>query len=173
MSDNRESEISDSDSNLDSDSSLDSDSEDGSDSDGEQIKVRGYQNTLNKRMLDAARDGKLQKVTRLLDLGADPRAKDAFGFNSLELSARAGHELIVKKFLEEDEEGFDLALALNGAAFYGHHSTLKIILDHTDDISSLNRALPAAAGSDHADVVSELLLKGADPNATDYEGETA
>ena len=166
MSDNWESEISDSDSNLDSDS------EDGSDTDGEQIQDRGLQNSLNKKMLDAARNGKLQKVTRLLNEGADPRAKDGFGMNSVELSARAGHDLLVKKFLE-DEEGFFLGRALGEAAFHGHHSTVKIILDHTDNIRSLNAALTNAAAQDHADVVSELLLKGADPNATDYEGETA
>ena len=117
MSDIGESEIS------DSDSSLYSDSEDGSDSDGDQLQEIinntqcqcRYQNSLDKKLLDAARDGKLHKVIRLLDEGADPQAKDAFGSNGLELSAREGHDLVVKKFLET-EEGFDLNYALYLAA---------------------------------------------------------
>lgn len=60
----------------DSDSSQYSDSEDGSDSDGDQLQEiinNTHQNSLDKKLLDAARDGKLQKVIRLLDEGADPQ----------------------------------------------------------------------------------------------------
>ena len=53
----------------DSDSSKYSDSEDGSDFDGDQLQEiinNGHQNSLDKKLLDAARDGKLHKVIRLL-----------------------------------------------------------------------------------------------------------
>ena len=63
--------------------------------------------------------------------------------------------------------------ALGEAAFHGHHSTVKIILDHNPDENSMNSALIAAAAQDHADVVSELLHRGADPSAPNAEGETA
>ena len=160
----------------DSDSSLYSDSVDGSDSYGDQLQEiinSGHQNSLDKKLLDAARDGKLHKVVRLLEEGADPRAKDGFGINSLELAARAGHDFVVKKFLETEEgEGFDLNVALYYAAHYGYYSTVKIILDHYPDEHSINAALIAAAAQDHSDVVSELLHRGADPFVTDVEGET-
>ena len=158
-----------------SDPSLYSDSEDGSDSDDDQSQefiISRHQNSLDKKLLDAARHGKLHKVIRLLDEGADPRAEDAFGCNSLEFSAREGHDLVVKKFLE-DEEGFDLEVVLDVAANQGHYSTVKIILDHDPDANSINSALVTAASQDHADVVSELLQRGADPSAPNFKGETS
>ena len=50
---------------------------------------------------------------------------------------------------------------------------MKIILDHGADQDCINNALSTAAAQDHADVIRELLHRGADPNAIDFEGETA
>ena len=83
MSDIGDSEVS------DSDSSLHSDSEDGSDSDGDQLQEfinSRHQNSLDKKLLDAARDGKLHKIVRLLE---EARGNQTWVAQSLHVLARS------------------------------------------------------------------------------------
>lgn len=48
--------------------------------------------SLNEQMFQAAHDGNVALVARLLDEGADPKATDAHGETPLEIAADLGHD---------------------------------------------------------------------------------
>ena len=107
-----------------------------------------YENVENE-LLDAAFHGRTEAVKKLLEKGADPKARDDIGQTALMGAARNGHVKTVIVLLDA------------GAA-----ADVKLHATHWT-------ALLLAAFYGHAKVVKALLAHGADPKVKDSEGKTA
>ncbi len=103
---------------------------------------------LEKRLILAAKDGKLDKLGMHLDKGADVNGRDDFGDTALLVAADGGHYAVVKLLIERGAE-----------------------VNITD--SANDTPLTLAAARKHVEVVKLLLAKGADAEAKNNRGETA
>ena len=142
-----------------------------------------HQLTLNTNLLSASTAGDVAIVTSLLQQGASVVSEDDYGDTGLHQSAMHGHDDILKIFLND---GVDVNIRGSGqwtslmyAAYKGHLSITRILLDNGEDTdielsnSDGDTALMIAAGEGYADIVSELLARGAQEDVTNKKGETA
>ncbi len=106
--------------------------------------------------------GDLKAVTLLLRAGMSPDAVDGQRVSALQ-SAVAGERIEVIEALLA--QGADAAAALPQAAAQGRREALVLLLARQPDAAALGRALHAAAGGPHTDIVQTLLDAGADANA--------
>ena len=128
---------------------------------------------LNKKMITAAGSGDHEGVLSALGDGAKITYRDRWGDTGLHIGAYKGHDNVVKIFLENEidvnirDEGDTKWTALINAAYYGKLSCLKILLENEADPDIKDEkngqtALMYAAMKNNIDIVSELLMKGAD-----------
>ena len=115
---------------------------------GVRLRSAKVQREKDEAIVNAAGDGKVETVSRLLAEGASQDAKNGAGIPALVWAASGGH-LDVLKVLRR--EGADL----EARNLYG------------------DTALLEAAIRGQLDCVEELLRWGAQPNAADNDGETA
>ena len=105
------------------------------------------------KLNDAAKDGDIAKIERLLNKGADPDGKKPKG---------------------ETEGGFT---PLHFAAVLGHADAIITLLNAGADLNardqSGNTPLHGAARSGRPEAITALLDAGAHPNAKDNDGDTA
>ena len=132
------------------------------------------------KLLEASTSGDVEAVTRLLQQGASVLSKQRNGNTGLHLSARQGHDNIVKLFLD-----YETSVNIRGAGTYtplmqaaecGHVGTTRLLIDNEADLELRNSdgktALCSASG-DFPDVVSELLTRGSREDVTNNTNETA
>jgi hypothetical protein len=128
---------------------------------------------LNRALLEAAEDGDVNDMTKLLDAGANVNAKFNGDGTALIVAAREGHMPAVKFLLDR---GADVDLAVPGdgnalimAAREGHEDIVKLLLDRGANIDRVvpgdENALIQASGEGHLPVVKLLVSRGADVNA--------
>ena len=126
---------------------------------------------INLEMIEAAKSGDHEGVSRALAEGADITYMGKDGSTGLHRGAIDGHDDLVKTFLEAGIDvnirGFKKFTALIKAAHYDKISCLKILLDNgaDPDIKDNKRgetALMLAALKNYPDIVAELLVAGAD-----------
>lgn len=107
-------------------------------------------------LLTAVRQGDLAKVRALLDQGADPDARNAYGTPALFFAASP---------------------SAKGSAQKTSGQVLKLLLQHGAHVDAQaangETALIAAAGSGSVDNVQRLLTAGADPNLQTKNGDSA
>ncbi len=115
---------------------------------------------LSSDLIDAAADGDLAEVQRLLTTGADPKVDDSW---PLQAAAANGRLDVVKFLLPLSEPKANDSWALRLAAHYGHLEVVKLLLPQTDPYAKGSAALRAAAENGHSDVV-KLLLPLSCPN---------
>jgi len=86
---------------------------------------------------NAAEQGDLEQVTRLLDGGADPNEGDAAGVTALHQAAAKGHLEIVKALVEAgadiDQAEYDGDTALVNASEFGHVEVVRYLVDQGAD----------------------------------------
>ncbi len=119
----------------------------------------------------------------LLDLGADPNARDDAGTMLIHDAAQTGDERIMRRLLGDVRVDISATTiremtALHCAAETGHANIVRMLLDVGADIDVRGdggcTALHLAAGRGREDVVRLLLEAGANVNArTDYPMATA
>ena len=126
---------------------------------------------------NAAANGSLPAVTRLLEAGCNIEEKDENGTTPLYIAALEGHLLIVEQLLERkgdaNAQGGFYGNALQAASLYGHEAIITLLLDKGADVNTqggkYGNALQAASVKGHEAIVTLLLDKGADVNAQGEE----
>lgn len=130
---------------------------------------------------DAARDGNVTVVARLLDQGTDPTEPDATGEPALLVAALAGQPEVVAMLLDR---GTDIEIrnkggltALHAAAYGGNREVVELLIARGADVNDIKNfyhmsPLHAAAEEGHADVVAVLLANKAEIEAKERNGYT-
>jgi ankyrin repeat protein len=132
-------------------------------------------------LLDAVYSGDVAAVTRRLAEGADASIEHR-GMPLLSWAAQEGHVEVCQALLRhganiaaiDSQAGFS---ALRTAAGAGHLPVIQLLLDAGADVHEITpencTALEIACAFDNADVVLELVERGADMDRLGYEGHTA
>ena len=139
----------------------------------EEVKVKAF--------MQAAREGRLPVLEKLLNDGIDVNVQDADGDTALIQASWDGNPATVKFLLDkgadvnaENNNGYT---ALIWASFYGRTEVVKLLLDKGADINAKDKygytALIWASRNGHTEIVKVLLNAGADINAKNNAGETA
>ncbi len=131
-------------------------------------------------LCDAAKNGDLSEVKRLLDNGADVRTRVSYWTPLIE-AAREGHSEVAKLLLDNgaivNYEGPSGLTALMHAALLGQSEVAKLLLDNGANVNHENEdsetALIEAARNGHSEVAKLLLDNGANVNHEDKDGKTA
>jgi ankyrin repeat protein len=129
---------------------------------------------------EAARRGDLQAVTRFLNQGVNPDARDTEGVTALMHAAEQGHAAVVGILLKKNanpnlrESSYGMT-ALMVSAAEGHTEVVRLLLDSNADVNLKDNnlgatALLGAAEYGHTEIIKLLLQKGADVNASDSRG---
>ncbi|ROO89306.1 ankyrin repeat protein [Actinocorallia herbida] len=128
----------------------------------------------DESLVEAARAGKLDRLSELLAEGAPPDRPDAEGTTALYAAAVAGHTEVVGALLAGGADpnlaslGDSDGLPLCGAACWGHDETVAALLAGGADPNRTESfdwtPLKWAASGGHTGAVSLLLRHGADPN---------
>ena len=144
---------------------------------GQNSKVRNK--ALNRALVEASEDGKLNEVEELLAEGADINGIVEGDGTALIVAARAGNKPVVQFLLQH---GADPNVAATGdgnalimAAGEGHAEIVDLLLNNgarvNDVVPGDENALITASGSGHVDVVQILLSRGADVNMRVWSGD--
>ena len=137
---------------------------------------------LNGCLRDAAAEGHLQVVERLLESGVDVNVVDRAGWTVLMRASDRGHIKVVDKLLQvgastqlSGEEDSWTALYL--ASSSGHATVVDHLLRAGADVNFRTRsdttALSIASGNGHLEVIERLLLANADVDRKNESGNTA
>jgi ankyrin repeat protein len=131
---------------------------------------------------EAALNGQISTVVRILESGIDPDTADEDGRTPLMYAAYNGHAETIKKLIEKgasvnvnDPYGrTPLMMAASGP----YPEAVKILLDNSADPNIADRqehftALMFAAPEGQLDVVRILLAYRADPSLSDVDGDDA
>ena len=130
-------------------------------------------------LIDAAKNGDINKVRVLLDLGEDPNITNDYGLTSLIWASMRGYIDIVRLLLDNgaDPNITNGNTALMKSSYNGHIDIVESLLRHGADPNITNNvgetALMKTVQKGHIDIVESLLRRGADPNIRDNNGETA
>jgi ankyrin repeat protein len=137
-------------------------------------------------LMYASRRGHTDMVVLLLNKGADPHIRSAWGSNTaLREAVKGGHKEIVKLLLDKCNASasarLSMAYALIKAAQNGRKDMVELLLDNgadpniegdynvegdcnSDEMPTSTTALIEASRQGHKDIVKLLLNKGANPN---------
>jgi len=139
----------------------------------------------NEQLLQAAKNGQLPEVSRLLGEGANVNYRDRYGIGPLQAAAGRGELEMVKVLLLAGADAKALALdgctPLHMAAGRGHFEVAKLLIEEDADVCAVDKdgetPLHVAARSKASKEcvlanVALLLSKGADVNARDKHGQT-
>ena len=135
--------------------------------------------TSRMSLIDAAQDGKIDEVRRLLNQKVNVDATDHNGDTALSEAAREGHLEIVRLLLDAgadiNNKGYMQNTPLMNASFYGHLDIVEHLLanEAAIDVGGKDTALTIAARRGHIDIVNALLNAGANVNHRHIFGHTA
>jgi len=137
---------------------------------------------LSAEIHDAARQGDIETVNKLLDEGVAPDARDKTDETPLFSASLAGHGDVVAILVKHGagiESRNDRGLTpLHGAAYSGSIQKVRLLVDSgaaINDADNVFKVTPliVAAEQGHADVISFLADHGADLERTGREGYSA
>jgi uncharacterized protein len=128
----------------------------------------------------AARNNDLVEATRLLRAGANPKAENRYGITPLYLAAESASapmlRLLLKAGVDPNATTTVQETALMTVAKTGVVEAAKVLLDAGAKVDAREEwhrqtALMWAAAGKHADMVAELIKRGADVNARSKENK--
>lgn len=125
---------------------------------------------LGKRLLDAARDGRTDRVRQLVVTSGAPFTSDWLGTTALHLASQNGHieiaSILLSAGVNKDARTKLERTALHLAAQNGSLEIVSLLLDHGSDINARDmlRMTPLhwAVERGHPEVIKRLLISGAD-----------
>ena len=127
---------------------------------------------IDKELLKACCNGNLKKVKQLLEEGADVNVKDEKGRTALMFASWYSHKEVVKQLLEKgadvDAEDIYGKTALMYASEKGHKEIVELLKSY-EAIRDIAEKLLNACVIGDLEKVKQLLEKGADVNAREYE----
>ncbi len=136
-------------------------------------------NTWAGPLHDAAEQGDIGQVKRLIDQGADVNARDDYDLTPLHFSVGAGHTEIVELLIAEGANvnaRHQMGTPLHPAALFGHKAIAKLLIAAGADVNALSAdgvtPLHFAAGKGHVNLAELLIASGAVVNVTDKDGAT-
>ncbi|OAM05710.1 MAG: hypothetical protein TV41_06320 [Wolbachia endosymbiont of Dactylopius coccus] len=129
--------------------------------------LRDKQSEYDHLLLDAARSGNLDKITDLLNSGANIEAKEKDGKTPLYLAAREGHLYAVKSLLNKGANieaiENDKWTPLHTAAYHGKLDVVKLLVERNANIEAKTdngkTPLELARENDKQEVVDFLRAK--------------
>ncbi|WP_339045925.1 ankyrin repeat domain-containing protein [Candidatus Mesenet endosymbiont of Agriotes lineatus] len=132
-------------------------------------------------LLQASRNGEIEKVQSLLNQGENVNATDTYGDSDIPLhyAAAKGHTNVITLLLQHKADVHAQnkcgQTPLHCAAEKGHTNVITLLLQHKADVHAQDYCgqtpLYWAAEKGHEEVVKLLIEKGADVHAQDYYGE--
>ena len=137
---------------------------------------------LNRCLQNAAEEGHLQIVDRLLKTDVQIDVIDGGGWTALLWASENGHTKVVDKLIQgraavDLPHGRNGRTALSSASRYGHTRVVDNLLKAGADVNanshSGDTALMEASRKGHIEVIEHLLLANADINRRDEDGMTA
>jgi ankyrin repeat protein len=146
------------------------------------VTQTGFLSVKDSALLQAAAEGKAQKVQRLLEQGADVNAQENKGTTALMLAAFGGRidiiHLLLAKGANVNAQEQQGATALMLAASQGHPPTVvQALLGRGAEVNKQNNdgwtALMMAARGGQVAVVQALLNAGADIDIKNNDNKTA
>ncbi len=110
-----------------------------------------------RELIEAARQGDVQKAKSLLDSGVDVNARNKYGRNALGEAVVYDHIAVLKLLLEHgaNVSGSHGQIALDVACHKGNMDAVKLLQDY-----GVKMTLPAAASLGDLKQVEELIEKG-------------
>ena len=136
---------------------------------------------LQSALHEAFRADKKDVVMYLLEQGADFRERNLYHDNILSYAAEHGYidiiEWLVEHGLDLKKEIKDMNYALRKAAYKGELKAIKYLVNHGADVNGgvsggEENPLMKAARYDYIYIAEFLVKKGADLEATNYDGNT-
>lgn len=133
------------------------------------------------QLQEAANNGEIESVKKLLNEGAEIDSKNIFGETSLHIAARMGHDRVIDVLLEKAAKVNSInnsgETALHIVAQTNHVSSLERLLTTPEiDVHSKDRegntALHLAAQVGNQDVMDKLLQAGINIESANNQGET-
>jgi ankyrin repeat protein len=144
---------------------------------GLSISLKGHE--IGGLMCQAAYEGDLDHVRRLIENRASPSACDYDRRSALHLACCEGHAEIVKYLLEVQadphaRDRFD-GTSLDDAVRHSHAQLQKILYDHGARLNGEKYAFKIceAAAQGDLDIIRTLVENGVDTAIGDYDGRTA
>ena len=119
---------------------------------------------MYKQLFEAAKNGDLQDVTKLVGLGVDVNAVDKYGDTTLHLATENGHAAIVEYLVTRGADvntiNEDGDTALHWAAYCGHAAIVELLVSNGADMTAVNKggdtALHLAARYGHQEIAHYL-----------------
>lgn len=146
-----------------------------------QAMMTNCSDSLNQRLIDAAKQDDVLKIQKLLKEGAGINAQDKNGCTALYFASDQDHVAVVNVLLAagadvnaQSKRGYT---ALHAASYKGHAAAVSALLAAGADVNAQNEngytALYAASCYGHIAAVSALLAAGANINIQDRIRYTA
>lgn len=121
-----------------------------------------FADNIHERLVDCARDGNFEEISRLLAIGADPRHNAS---RALSLAAEHGQAQCVKLLIPLSEPQSNNSEALRKAASNGHAECTLLLAPVSDPKAEDSAALRFAAYHGQSEVVRQLIPVS-DPKAS-------
>ena len=136
---------------------------------------------LNRKLLEAARDGDIKNVLILLFKGVNMGYTDSSGDTAFNLAAENGHDDILSLFVQFGHDinvrGWRQYTPIMSAAYQNRLDSVKLLasLGAKLDLKNSygNTVLGVAANDTGPEIVAELLMLGVDPSIKNNDNKTA
>ncbi|MBE6463306.1 MAG: hypothetical protein E7005_06095 [Alphaproteobacteria bacterium] len=139
---------------------------------------------LGKKIIGVCANGEkkdIKEIKELIDMGADVKAEDDYGYTALMWASQSGHkevvELLIKNGADVNHKDNDGDTALMGASRRGYKEVAEVLIQKGADVNAENNhsltALINASERCYGEIVELLIQNGADVNVKNELGNTA